>query len=1076
MAKRMLIDSTHPEETRVVVIDGNRLDDFDFESATKKQLKGNIYLARVTRVEPSLQAAFVEYGGGRHGFLAFSEIHPDYYRIPVADREALLAAEAEQARRQDLSEFGEARGGRRRSRRPRGEDTAGISRDDSGSQEQAWQQPDKLRGDEQSDGRKQGASDSSPAEHGHGEHTHGERARGEHGYDEHGHGGHAPGEHRHDDGAQADHDPGADRPASTKAADMVPAERVTTEAVPEDGGAGQTNSVGAGSNDGAVEADGQATDAAPQDDGPSETAADRGAAADRPRADTGNAAEGGTGEDQVETLGGDEFEEASRRRARSFRRYKIQEVIKRRQIMLVQVVKEERGNKGAALTTYLSLAGRYCVLMPNTARGGGISRKITSAGDRKRLKSVLDELEIPDGMAVIVRTAGSERSKPEVKRDYEYLMRLWDSIREQTLQSSAPALIHEEANLIKRSIRDLYARDIDEVLVDGEEGYRVAKDFMRMLMPSHSKRVQPYRDPVPLFQRFQVESQIDAIHQPICQLRSGGYIVINQTEALVAIDVNSGRATRERHIEETALKTNLEASDEIARQLRLRDLAGLIVIDFIDMEDNRNNHAVERRFKEAMRFDRARIQIGRISPFGLLELSRQRLRPSLVEASTDLCPHCGGTGRIRSADSAGLHVLRAIEDEALRGKASEIAVHVAISVGLYILNQKRPALNAIEQRYAIRVLIECDDTLIPPAYRIDRLRERAPGERVPQIETRPGMANIDPEAEAAADAAAEAAARALDREADEADEADAADVAESRPVLPAKEAPHAARVPAAHARGDDERRLEEGGRKRRRRRRGRRGELGSEPGSDRIAEHDGERPYAAGQPVEPGAPFEDRFANALETRRPHEFKRRALPTPAEFEVGEAGMFGRPALDAPVADDAAEPAIERQPGAERPYDSRPDDDGGRKRRRRGRRGGRRRHRGDQPEGMPDGEAASEAEAPVTRVVPPAALDMEQPSIPDWPRAWPADEAPRPAAPSPRLESEAPAPSVVVPAAAAPMADKLGADKLGADELVVRAPEPAPVAPPIPAPRPEPVLQGDLLGEPKAAPRKGWWRRG
>ncbi len=431
----------------------------------------------------------------------------------------------------------------------------------------------------------------------------------------------------------------------------------------------------------------------------------------------------------VDAGGGDDVEDVEPRRHRPLRHYKIQEVIKRRQIVLVQVVKEERGTKGAALTTYLSLAGRYCVLMPNTARGGGVSRKITNAADRKRLKTVVNELEIPDGMAVIIRTAGSERTKPEIKRDYEYLLRLWDSVRELTLQSTAPALVYEEANLIKRSIRDLYARDIDEILVEGDEGYRLAKDFMRMLTPSHAKKVQLYKDPaIPLFHRFQVEAQLDAMHSPSVQLKSGGYIVLNQTEALVAIDVNSGRATRERHIEETAFKTNMEASDEVARQLRLRDLAGLIVIDFIDMEESRNNHAVERRLKDAMRLDRARIQLGRISPFGLLELSRQRLRPSLMESSFQTCTHCGGTGMMRSVESSAVHVLRAIEDEGIRRRGGEIRVTVQTQVALYLLNQKRDALQAIELRYVMRVLVVGDNSLIPPAHRIERTKTETPPE------------------------------------------------------------------------------------------------------------------------------------------------------------------------------------------------------------------------------------------------------------------------------------------------------------------------------------------------------------
>ncbi len=593
MVKRMLIDATHPEETRVVVVNGTRLEELDVETSTKKQLKGNIYLAKVVRVEPSLQAAFVDYGGNRHGFLAFSEIHPDYFQIPVADRQALLAAQKAEAMR------------------------------DNGPED---------------DGADEGAED-----------------------------------------------------APTETAE------VTAEA------AAEGDVMEAGDGEGEVAAAAEATEEAPK---------------------------------PVETVGGgDEVseQELERRRARLLRNYKIQEVIKRRQIMLVQVVKEERGNKGAALTTYLSLAGRYCVLMPNTARGGGVSRKITNTSDRRRLKSIASELDCPEGMAVIVRTAGSERSKTEIKRDYEYLLRAWDSVRELTLKSTAPAGVYEEASLIKRSIRDLYSRDIDEVLVDGDEGYRLAKDYMRMLTPSHAKKVQPYKDPVmPMFHRYQVESQLDAMHSPVVQLRSGGYIVISQTEALVAIDVNSGRATKERHIEETALKTNLEAAEEIARQMRLRDLAGLVVIDFIDMEENRNNHAVERRLKDALKNDRARIQVGKISAFGLLELSRQRLRPSLQETTFSPCPHCAGTGLVRSVESSSVHVLRAIEEEGIRRRSSEVTVFVPAQIALYILNQKRDALAAIEERYQFRVYLQGDDELIAPNLRMDRVKaENRPEEPRP---------------------------------------------------------------------------------------------------------------------------------------------------------------------------------------------------------------------------------------------------------------------------------------------------------------------------------------------------------
>ncbi|MGF1630054.1 MAG: ribonuclease E/G [Kiloniellaceae bacterium] len=599
MAKRMLIDSSHPEETRVVVQSGNRLEDFDYETSSRKQLKGNIYLAKVTRVEPSLQAAFVEYGGNRHGFLPFSEIHPDYYRIPIADREALLAEEA--------------------------------------------------------------ALKSEPA-------------------------------------------------------DEVPEDseiELPVIEVPEDAGAAERHDAEM-SHGGEDDSDGEPAEASAEggEADLEDAEVDVAAAADPVQVET---------EERVDTVGGDEIEEAARRRAQLMRRYKIQEVIKRRQVMLVQVTKEERGNKGAALTTYLSLPGRYCVLMPNTNKGGGISRKISNASDRKRLKSILSELEIPEGIAVIVRTAGSQRTKLEIRRDYEYLVRLWDGIRQSTLQSTAPALIYEEANLIKRAIRDLYSRDMDEVLVDGEEGYKAAKDFMKSLTPSHAKKVQHYKDTnVPLFQRYQVETQLDAMHSNTVQLRSGGYLVFNQTEALVAVDVNSGRATRERHIEETALKTNLEAAEEIGRQLRLRDLAGLIVIDFIDMEESRRNREVERRLKDALRNDRARIQLGRISPFGLLEMSRQRMRPSLFESSTELCPHCGGDGRVRTTESLALQVLRRLEEEGIRDAGGEMTVTVPTQVALYLLNRKRDHLVAVEQRYDFHVSVETDDHLATDAFTIER--------------------------------------------------------------------------------------------------------------------------------------------------------------------------------------------------------------------------------------------------------------------------------------------------------------------------------------------------------------------
>ncbi len=703
MAKRMLIDATHPEETRVVVLNGNRLEEFDFESSTKKQVKGNIYLAKVTRVEPSLQAAFVDYGNHRHGFLAFSEIHPDYYKIPVGDREPNDLGpvhEEEEETREAEPEAASEEGVSLAAALPEpvpvpatpdasedeGLDTSGSpalepadpsphrAAGASGSGERAAEmlsktpRPDESLADESLADESladESLADETPAE--------------------------VPWEFALREPEGAAKDAITPQPAvsfgwaeSALPADVPrdPEVGATDAATPEPAAASalQLAAALAGPDDVVVSALEFPTEAAQADM----------LAVPEQSATTALAESEGEAVETVETLGGDELEEAEHQRSRTIRHYKIQEVIKRRQIMLVQVTKEERGTKGAALTTYLSLAGRYCVLMPNTARGGGVSRKITSIADRRRLKDILEELDIPEGMGVIVRTAGAERSKAEIKRDYEYLLRLWNEIRDLTLRSTAPALIYEEGNLIKRSIRDLYTRDIDEVLVEGEEGYRTAKAFMKMLMPSHAKRVQPYRDPqIGLFHRFQVESQIDLIHSPIVQLRSGGYIVINQTEALVAIDVNSGRSTRERNIEETAVRTNLEAAEEIARQLRLRDLAGLIVIDFIDMEEHRNQSAVERRLKEALKNDRARIQVGRISAFGLLEMSRQRLRPSLVETSTQPCPHCGGTGFIRSTESTALYVLRSIEEEGMRRRSAEICVYVPTTVALYILNQKR---------------------------------------------------------------------------------------------------------------------------------------------------------------------------------------------------------------------------------------------------------------------------------------------------------------------------------------------------------------------------------------------------
>ncbi len=650
MPKKMLIDATHAEETRVVVVDGNKLEEFDFESQQKRQLAGNIYLAKVTRVEPSLQAAFIEYGGNRHGFLAFSEIHPDYYQIPVADREALIAEERAYAESQREEEEEKPKPKRRRRSRTKAaeakSDDAVTTEDIHGMETFEEPDPDKVN---------EPLELTMPPE------------------------GFVP------------------IKIETREESEAAAENAKAEDAPED----QENKADTPSED---EAPAEAKEEAPEE-------------VTLPPAD--EEAE----DDDIESVADEDDSDDIRpvRKARP-KRYKIQEVVKVRQILLVQVVKEERGNKGAALTTYLSLAGRYCVLMPNTARGGGISRKITNAADRKKLKEIANEIEVPDGAGLIVRTAGAKRTKSEIKRDYEYLQRLWEQIRELTLKSIAPAKIYEEGNLIKRSIRDLYNRDIDEIHVEGEDGYRTAKDFMKMIMPSHAKNVKRYGDGLPLFARYQVETTLAAMFNPTVQLPSGGYIVIGVTEALVAIDVNSGRATKEGSIEQTALKTNLEAAEEVARQLRLRDLAGLIVIDFIDMDERRNNTAVEKRLKDKLKTDRARIQVGRISGFGLLEMSRQRLRPGMLEATTQPCPHCHGTGLLRSDNSTALGILRQLEEEGVRGKCKEVLVKAPVLIANYLINEKRENIAQIEGRFGLSVRIEGDPTIISPDFQLEKFK------------------------------------------------------------------------------------------------------------------------------------------------------------------------------------------------------------------------------------------------------------------------------------------------------------------------------------------------------------------
>jgi ribonuclease E len=767
MSMRMLIDARHPEETRVAVVKGNRIEEFDFESAEHKQLKGNIYLAKVTRVEPSLQAAFVDYGGNRHGFLAFSEIHPDYYQIPKADREALLREEAEHAAEEE---------------RLRGAEL------DEGNGDEAPEEPDYANGDDE------------------------------------------------------------------------------TETVTEETGTGSNRS--------------------PVD----ESAAD----------------------------------ELRRKRQNLRRRYKIQDVIQRRQVLLVQVVKEERGNKGAALTTYLSLAGRYCVLMPNTSHGGGISRKISNGADRKRLKSIMSDLNLPKTMGLIVRTAGLSRTKTEIKRDFDYLARLWDEIRERTLSSTAPALIYRDSDLIKRAIRDLYHREIEEVIVEGEEGYKAARGFMKLLMPSHVRRVHLHSETTPLFQRQGVEDQLSAMYQPIVQLKSGGYLVINPTEALVSIDINSGRSTREHNIEQTAFNTNLEAAQEIARQLRLRDMAGLIVIDFIDMEQSSHVRKVEKAMKEALKNDRARIQVGRISSFGLMEMSRQRLRTGVLEASTKPCPHCEGTGLMRTAASAGLSALRILEDEAARGRGERIQLRAGREAAIYVLNKKRGELADIEQRYGVMIEIVIDETFEGARMTVDSSGARpvaVPRAQAPvtedeeELEVEEEVIEDDTDEEAAEDREAlpegerpgrrrrrrrrggRGRPRREDGEPVEAGEAIALEAAEE-PIsedLAAAPAEPAAREPREGAR-------------RRRRRRGRGGAAAGEAG-ETLVEPDSS-PMVE-RPIDEEPPITETRAEAEPQPAAPKRSRRKKPVEAEVTVPEPAP-----AEAPPAETADEPATSPKPARKR----------------------------------------------------------------------------------------------------------------------------------------------------------------
>jgi len=928
MPKKMLIDATHAEETRVVVVDGNKVEEFDFESENRRQLAGNIYLAKVTRVEPSLQAAFVDYGGNRHGFLAFSEIHPDYYQIPVADREALLAEErayAEAQAAKDEEDEKPKRRTRSRSRKPKAAEAA----------------TDDAKTSTDIDGMETVDLDADEVEVAEGE-------------------------------------------ASS------PMERVKETPVETPAETADADEEGSDDQD---DAEGDATADASDKDENIESVADE-----------------------------DDSEDIRPVRKPRPRRYKIQEVIKVRQILLVQVVKEERGNKGAALTTYLSLAGRYCVLMPNTARGGGISRKITNAVDRKKLKEIAQEIEVPQGAGLIVRTAGAKRTKAEIKRDYEYLQRMWEQIRELTLKSIAPAKIYEEGDLIKRSIRDLYNRDIDEVFVEGERGYRIAKDFMKMIMPSHAKNVKRYEENLPLFARYQVESYLSGMFNPTVQLPSGGYIVIGVTEALVAVDVNSGRATKEGSIEQTALKTNLEAAAEVARQLRLRDLAGLIVIDFIDMDERKNNAAVEKMMKDKLKTDRARIQIGRISGFGLMEMSRQRLRPGMIEATTQPCTACHGTGLIRSDDNLALAILRTIEEEGTRRRSREVLIKAPVGIANFLMNQKREHIANIEMRYGLSVRIEGDPHLVSPDFSIEKFKTAT---RVVQqlshvVSVDTSLMDEIDEADAAEAEAAEAAA-------------EAENVSEARPdaTTPAQED------------GEDKPK-----RKRRRRRRSRGGRSTSDDqqsdenqsGESQSGEIQSEGDDTAKTDADQPAP-ETVDATAEEAAKPKPRSRSRSRKPKAEPV---------AVDAPqeTSEAPAEAAAEEAPAAEEKPKPKP------KRTRAPRK----------PKAVPVAEAeetpASEGAAALDAPADPVAKAEPKPKATRKPRTTTKKTAPK--------KTEEPAEAVAP--VEAPVA------------VPVAAPEPAPVAAPEPVAEkvqaPEPVAEPEVKAEEEPAKprRKGWWSLG
>jgi len=949
---KMLIDATHPEETRVVVLRNGRVEEFDYESAARKLLRGNIYLAKVTRVEPSLQAAFVDYGGNRHGFLAFNEIHPDYYQIPMADRQALIEEEA----------LAEAE-----------EEAAADARAERLARRRRPQERANGNGASSADGETPHEDDDGEDDDGDGEEENG--VEDVHADDDH----HDDDEHHPDDGSDDDDPPQVIAEASVR-------DEVLVEAVAAPEGGEEERANGAEDlepvADRADEAGPAVSEVAPESSGEAGGIEVVASAAAEPEA--------------VESVGSeDALEELPSRPRRRLRSYKIQEVIKRRQVILVQVVKEERGNKGAALTTYLSLAGRYTVLMPNTARGGGISRKITNPQDRKRLKAIAQELEVPEGMGLIIRTAGAARTKQEIKRDFEYLLRLWESVRDLTLESTAPSLVYEEGNLIKRSIRDLYNKDVEEIVVAGDAAHKDAKDFMRMLMPSHAKNVLLHQDAEPLFTKYGIERQLNAMFSPYVTLKSGGYLVINQAEALVAIDVNSGKATREFSIEETALNTNLEAADEIARQLKLRDLAGLIVIDFIDMEEKRNNRAVERRLKDALRFDRARIQLGRISHFGLMEMSRQRLRSGVLEGSTSQCPHCQGTGIIRSTESVALAVLRALEDALMAGARTSLVATTTSQVALYILNNKRHFINEMETRHGIFVTVQASDKLQGANFLIEK------GHAAPVATRRPDRAAVNMD-------------WGFTEEAGEGGEPVGAEGSDEEVETRSAEAPR--------GRGEER----EGGRRRRRRRGRRNGEGRGEPRADGRRSEEAARPYDDDDVEDHDAPI---------------------------EVGGSQVTDVGAEDFGEDDDVRAHDGEAEQVARGPDDGPRERDGnenGGRRRRRGRRGGRRgrdRVRGHE-EGAAD-EAIDRAEAEGSEPddtapdMPAVAAEAEDLGVPA-----PARE-PRRRLPEPREDASRAVPQ---PSESQSSEPPQPAEPVVADATPAALAEPAPAA----APAAEPVL--------------------